>query len=384
MHKALSTRAALLLGPVAICAALAVAGTAAATPTAGTVGGYAYAGTAAQTKAAATAGAKAAGATATAPSGKTIAVIELSATSAESVGVVAAVKQIAALFHFKVITCDPNFDPQKVIQCATSMVAQHPAVIFSVSTNTGAMGSGYTQAVSEGIPWFDVVSAAVPAKGLYNYGTDGFKLTKILDDFMFKQMKATSPGKKAALFGIDAPTVGIASANESKQVKLDAKAAGIQLTLHNLDLSNAVQDAIKSSQQALQQNSGLAGLWTYCDFCLPLMAQQAQTAHSKAVVAGQYANPAAISGIKKGTIDAVSDLPWQASVWVAMDQVLQNWTRKTPIAQGPGVYKKYPLDFFEPYLITKSNVGSGTSIPVFGPDYQSFFMAKWGKEFGIK
>ena len=177
--------------------------------------------------------------------------------------------------------------------------------------------------------------------------------------------------------------MGIASSNASKQVAKDAKAAGVKLTLHNLDLSNAVQDTISSTKQALQQNPDLGGLWTYCDFCTPLMAQQAQTAGSKAIVGAQYANGAAVSGIKKGTISAVSDLPWQASVWVAMDQVLQNWTRKTAIARGPAVYSKYPLKFFEPYLITKSNVGSGTAIPVFGPDYQTFFMTKWKKEFGV-
>jgi len=372
-----------VLGSVAACALLAAAGTAVAGTAAKNVGGYVYAGKASDTKAAVAAGVKEAGAKVTAPSGKTIGVIVLSATSAQSNGVVAAAKQIGGLFGYKVITCDPNFDPQKVVQCATSLLAQHPSVMFSVSTNTGSMGSAFTQAVNAGIPWFDVVSAAVPAKGLYNYGTDGFKLAKILDDYMFTKMKAANPGEAQEVFGIDAPTVGIASANESKQVKNDAKAAGIKLTLHNLDLSNAVQDTIKSTQQALQQNPKLGGMWTYCDFCLPLMAQQAQTAKSKAIIAGQYANGAAITGIKKGTIDAVSDLPWQASVWVAMDQALQNWTRKTAIAQGPAVYGKYPLNFFQPYLITKRNVGSGSAIPVFGPDYQTFFMTKWKREFGI-
>ena len=182
----------LVLGCAAFCALLALGGTAAAGTAAQSIGGYIYAGTAAQTSAAAAAGAKAAGSPVSAPTGKTIAVIELSATSSESVGVVAAANEIAKLFNYKVITCDPNFDPQKVIQCATSMVAQHPSIIISVSTNTGAMGSGYTQAIAAGIPWFDVVSAAVPAKGLYNYGTDGFKLAKILDDYMFQQMKAAS------------------------------------------------------------------------------------------------------------------------------------------------------------------------------------------------
>jgi ABC-type sugar transport system substrate-binding protein len=377
MRRNLIRRTRVVLGLAAACALLAVAGTAAARTNAN-VGGYVYAGTAADTKAAAAFGAKAAGAKVSAPTGKTIGVILLSGTSAQSLGVVATAKQIAKMFGYKVITCDPNFDPQKVVQCATSIVAQHPAVVFSVSTNTGSMGSGFTQAVSQGIPWFDVVSAAVPAKGLYNYGNDGFKLAKILDAYMFKQMTGSR-----TVFGVDAPTVGIASSNASKQVAKDAKAAGVKLTLHNLDLSNAVQDTISSTKQALQQNPDLGGLWTYCDFCTPLMAQQAQTAGSKAIVGAQYANGAAVSGIKKGTISAVSDLPWQASVWVAMDQVLQNWTRKTAIARGPAVYSKYPLKFFEPYLITKSNVGSGTAIPVFGPDYQTFFMTKWKKEFGV-
>ena len=165
MRMLFHRRTPLVLGCVAACVLLALVGTAAAGTSAQSIGGYIYAGTAAQTAAAAAAGAKAAGSAVAAPTGKTIAVIELSATSSESVGVVAAANQIAKLFNYKVITCDPNFDPQKVIQCATSMVAQHPSIIISVSTNTGAMGSGYTQAIAAGIPWFDVVSAAVPPRG---------------------------------------------------------------------------------------------------------------------------------------------------------------------------------------------------------------------------
>lgn len=381
------SRRGVVAGAVASMVALTIfAGSAAAGRQANTVGGYVYAGSKAQTAAAAKAGAKAAGAKKTLPAGKTIAVIELSGTSSESIGVVASVKQIASLLHYKVITCDPNFDAQKVIQCATSMVAQHPSIVFSVSTNTGAMGSGYKQAIAAGIPWIDVVSAAVPAKGLLNYGTTGFELTKILDSYLFKQMKAKNSGSPK-LFAIGAPTVGIASANEGKQLAKDAKAAGITLINHDLDLSNAVQDAIKTSAQALQQNPDLGGMWTLCDFCLPLMAQQVRTAQGASrhtLVAGMYANPAAVSGIKKGTIDGVADYPWQASVWVGIDQVLQHWARHAPIASGSAVYGKYPFNFFKPYMITKSNVGSGAAIPVFGPDFQTYFTTKWKKEFGLK
>jgi ABC-type sugar transport system substrate-binding protein len=350
------------------------------------VGGYRYAGTAADTRAARAAGLRDAKARVAVPTGRTIGVIQLSGTSSQSIGVLATARQIARLFGWKVVVCDPNFDPQKVAQCATSIVAQNPAVVFSVSTNTGAMGSGYRDAVNRGIPWISVVSGAVPARGLYDYGTNGFALAKIIDTYLFRAMRAKSDSEPHKLFAIGAPTVGLASANSGKQLARDVKAAGdVQLINHDLDLSNAVQDTLSTSRQALQQNQDLAGMWTLCDFCLPLMAQEvrrAQGSNRKTVVAGLYANPQAIAGIRNGTIDAVSDLAWQSSVWVGMDQLLQRLTRQTRMASSATVYGRYRLPFMRPYVIEKKNVRNfGAVIPVYGPDYETYFTTKWKKEF---
>jgi ABC-type sugar transport system substrate-binding protein len=385
------TLSAALVATTAIVAALfsgsGIAGTKKQSATA--VGGYIYAGSAAQTRVARAAGLRDARSPVSVPKGRTIGVIQLSGTSSQSIGVLATARQIARMFGWKVVVCDPNFDPQKVAQCATSIVAQNPSVVFSVSTNTGAMGSGFTDAVRRGIPWISVVSGVVPANGLRDYGRDGFALTKIIDAYLFRAMRAKSSEKPLKLFAIGAPTVGIASANEGKQLASDVEAAGdVQLINHDLDLSNAVQDTLNTSRQALQQNPNLAGMWTLCDFCLPLMAQvvkQAQGADRKTIVAGLYANPQAISGIREGSIDAVSDYAWQSSVWVGMDQVLRNLTRKTPIASTATVYKKYKLPFMVPYVIEKKNVGNfGAVIPVYGPDYQTYFTIKWRKEFRAK
>jgi ABC-type sugar transport system substrate-binding protein len=378
-----------LMGCVIVSAAfLSGPGLASSNARLASVGGYVYAGTARDAAAARARGLKDAGSRVAVPAGKTIGVIQLSGTSSQSIGVLASARQIAKMFGWKVFVCDPNFDPQKVPQCATSVLAQNPAVVFSVSTNTGTMGSAYRDAVAKRIPWISVVSGVVPAAGLYDYGRDGFELTTIIDAFLFDEMRKTG-ADKLKVFAIGAPTVGIASANEGKQLARDVKAAGdIQLINHDLDLSNAVQDTLSTTEQTLQQNPDLAGMWTLCDFCLPLMAQVVQKIQGKnrtTVVAGLYANPQAITGIRKGTIDGVSDYAWQSSVWVGMDQVLQNLARKTPIASTKEVYGKYKLPFMRPYVLTRSNIGSyGAVIPVYGPDYQTYFTTKWRKEFGIK
>lgn len=383
-------RATLALAALAIGAAGALAGTTdagrASSEARKPSGGYLYAGSAADTKAARAAALKSAGRLVNAPTGRTIGIIQLSGTSAQSIGVVAAARQIAAMFGYSVKVCDPNFDPQKVPQCATSILAQNPDVIFSVSTNTGAMGSGFRQAVAKGIPWFSVVSGVVPAKGVFDYGTVGIELTKLVDSYLFRRMRQVSSDRPLKLFAIGAPTVGRASLVEGQQLARDVKAAGdIQLINHDLDLSNAVQDTLSTTQQVLQQNPDLAGMWTLCDFCLPLMAQQVrnvQRGTRTTVIAGLYANPQAVAGIRGGTIDAVSDHPWQSSVWVAMDQALQNWARGKAIAGGSVVYKRYPLPFMKPYLLTKANIKTtGAVIPVFGPDYETYFATKWRKEF---
>jgi ABC-type sugar transport system substrate-binding protein len=352
------------------------------------VGGYIYAGTQADAEAAREAALADTQEPVTVPEGNTIGVIQLSGTSAQSIGVAETARQIAGKFGWEVSVCDPNFDPQKIAQCATSIVAQNPAVIFSVSTNTGAMGSAYQDAIERGIPWISVVSGVVPAEGLYDYGTDGFDLTTIIDEYIFDAMRERSDSSPYKLFAIGAPTVGLASANEGEQLANDVEEAGdIELNNHDLDLSNAVQDTLNTSRRVLQQNPDLAGMWTLCDFCLPLMAQEVtrvQGSDRHTVVGGLYANPQAIEGIRNGTIDAVSDHPWVSSVWVGMDQVLQNLTRDTPIASSEDVYSSYDLEFMRPYIIDESNVGDfGANIPVYGPDYETYFTTKWEEEFGI-
>jgi ABC-type sugar transport system substrate-binding protein len=355
------------------------------TPPAKTDSGYYYAGGAAATAEAKTAGEAAAGEKATLPTGKTIGVVQLSGQSATSIAITDAAKQIGKLLDYKVNVCDPNFDAQKVPQCANSIVAQNPDVVYSVSQNPGPMGSGFKDAVAKDIPWFGTGSASTPAPGLTDYGVDGFELASSIDKYMLDKMNAGTNDKK--VFAITAPTVGQASINEGEQLTKDVKAStGATLVKHDLDLANAVQDTLNSTRQTLEQNPELGAVWTLCDFCLPLMAQQVaqkQKTDRTTTVAGLFSSPDSIDGIRKGSIDAVADNAWSLPVWVGMDQALAKMAGNKPIASGADVYKGYDLPFNKPYVITKENAGAAGAAPIFGPDYETFFKAKWAKEYGI-
>ncbi len=294
--------------------------------------GYAYAGSAAETAEAKEKGAEAAGKKESPPTDKTIGVIQLSGESATSVLVAEAAEQIGDMFGYSVNVCDPQLEEQKFAECATSILAQNPSVIFSTSTNAAAFGSAVKDAESQGIPWFNVGSASNKSSEVNNYGIDGFEMAKVLDDYMFDVMREKHPdADKLKVFAITAPTVGISSLNSETELKKNAEEAGdVEVIIHNLDLANAPQDTLTSSRQTLERNPDLAGMWTLCDFCLPLMAQTV-TSYPEAdevTVAGEFSNPQAIADIRKGTVAAVADYPWALPVWVGMDQVLGNWAAK--------------------------------------------------------
>lgn len=349
--------------------------------------GYAYAGSAAETAEAKEKGAEAAGKKTSPPSGKTIGMIQLSSESALSVQVVEAAEHIGEMFGYNVNVCDPQLQEAKFAECATSILAQNPDVIFSVSSNAAAFGSAVKDAEAKGIPWFSIGSAIDPSSEINNYGVDGVAQTQVLDEYMFEVMREEHPEEeKLKLFAITAPTVGIAGLESEKQLKKDAAEAGdIELIIHNLDLANAPQDTLTSSRQTLERNPELAGMQTPCDFCVPLMAQTVTSSpeNPEVTIGGMYSTPQSIADVRKGTVAAISDYAWALPVWVGIDQVLGNWTNKTKIVEGPEVFKSYPLPFMEPYVLDKENSGASGPVPILGPDFEAFFEEKWGKEYGV-
>lgn len=324
------------------------------------------------------------------PTGKKIGLILLSGQSASSKRIQLPIDELAGILGYEVVVCDPNFDAQKVTQCATSLIAQNVDAVFSISTSPGPMGSALQDGKDRGVPFFNTVSGVQPSPLLIDYGSPGIATAQLSAKWLFDEAKARKGADAPLKFTLlTAPTVGYANLVEEEQViKAAGETPNVEIAIkHDLDLSNIVQDTINISRQSVQQHPDLAGIWTVCDLCIPLISQaidtEGLTGEGRPIIAGDYTSGQGVALIRDGKVDAIMDLPLEASVWVGFDQLLGYWSRQRPIDTSFDVMSKgYGLTFMEPYLVTKETVGEG-AIPVVGPDHEAYFLAKWKEEYGL-
>ena len=258
-------------------------------------------------------------------------------------------------------------------------------VIFSVSTNTGAMGSGFTEAVYQGHPLVQRRQRRRARQGLYDYGTDGFQLAKIIDTTCSSRCGAKGGRSRQAVR--DRRANGRDRERELEQAaRTDVEAAGdVQLINHDLDLSNAVQDTLSSSEQALQQNPDLAGMWTLLRLLPPAdgpggrrARPEPQDRRGRACTRTRRRS----NGIRRDDRRRVR--PSLAVVRLGRDGsgAAKHRRARRRSRSTQAVYGRYRLPFMRPYVIERRNVGNfGAVIPVYGPDYQTYFTTKWKKEF---
>lgn len=327
------------------------------------------------------------------PKGKKIAYIHLSAQAEASQRVLKGLQEITDLFGFELIVCDPNFDPKRVAQCATSLVAQRPDLVITEASDPGAAGAGLRAAFDRGIPWITTGAGQTPSRFVTaEYVPDELSQTKFLDEWMFETIKQRVGDEDATIVAFQASPVGPAVRARDDQRKQDLQAfANIrEIVAHEIDLSNPAQDVINTTKTLLEQNPGLDGIWQTCDFCVPLNAQAVDSlgleGDERPVIAGIYSGPETRKRIKEGSIDGVVENNFEVMGWVAMDQALEDWARGKEFHPDNSVFTEgYSIDMLVPWIMTKDNVGDDFNvINNQGEDYRTYFLTKWNAEFGTK
>jgi ABC-type sugar transport system substrate-binding protein len=325
------------------------------------------------------------------PTGKKIAYIHLSAQAEASQRVHAGLKEITDLFDFELIVCDPNFDPQRVAQCATSLVAQNPDLIITEAANPGAAGAGIQSASERRIPWITTGAGQPPSEFVTaEYVPDEETQTQFLDEWFFETIKERVGDEEATFGAFQGSAVGPAVRARDVQRKKDLEQYPNikEVVTHEIDLSNAAPDVLNTTKTMVEQNEGLDGIWQTCDFCVPLNAQAVDSlrleGEDRPVIAGIYSGPETRKRIAEGSIDGVVENNFEVMGWVAMDQALEHWARDKEFHPDNSVFTEaYGIDMLVPWIMTKDNVGDDSAvINNQGEDYRTYFLAKWNAEFG--
>ena len=323
------------------------------------------------------------------PTGKTIAVMRFSATSDADKRFYATFQQLGKRLGFKVIGCDPNFDPQKTRECMSGFAAQKPDAIVSFLHDPATLGGGLKDAYDQGIPVIVAGAEVTPSPYVTQYVLDETIHQRMLDKWFFAKMKAkVGKGKVAKYAAMGAPGASLASRlNETQRKADDRKDPGVtEVITHDLDLTNIVQDTIKTTTQALQQYSDLAGLFTVCDFCSPLIAQQVaaeRRGKDRPIIAATYVTKQSLAELRRGRIDGLLEYPWEANVYVVADRLVENWARGTSLKKGAktALQPSPGVDFRQGYMLTKENAGKSGPIPLLSQDFRAYYNAKWQQEF---
>ena len=342
---------------------------------------------------AALADAEAAGGPTDPPTDKKIGYMHLSAQTEASLRVLDAIEQASELFGFEVVVCDPNFDPQQVAQCATSLVAQNVDLVIVEAADPGASGASLQEAAERGIPWIIVGAGQTPSEFVTaQYVPDERAQTKFLDEWMIAEIqKRVGESGNAEIAAFQASPVGeaVRARDEQRAEDLAANVYITEVFTHEIDLTNPVQDTIDTSTLILEQNPGIAALWNTCDFCVPPMAQAADTlglsGDDRPIITGIYSTRETRQRIQEGTIDGVVESNFGAHGWVAMDQAIENWARGTEFYPDQTVYTEaYGIDMLVPWMMTQNNVGDNIDvINNQGEDFETYFRTKWNAEFGV-
>jgi len=281
------------------------------------------------------------------------------------------------------IVCDGKGDPTQMTRCADSLLARRVDAIASPGIDPQLIAAPLRKAKSRGVP---VISAG----GLVSKGYDGAYYPnealagQILADYLIKQLNGKVTGEKTIAIN-DFPAswcTGRTAELNKKLQNTDIKIVANQTT----DATNIIDGTRKQTTDALTAHPNLSAFW----FCFDTAGQaggqavlakyQGKTFPDKPLVVTFHADKGTQALIAQGAIDAVVDVNYDASAWIAVDQLAAFFATKKPFAKSP--QPKYPVRYFEYTVVTKANLPKVGTYLQPKDNYIAFLKNKWKKAYG--
>lgn len=315
---------------------------------------------------------------------KTIGYVNYGATGLAAQRAQAGAQAAADALKWKLLPCDGQGSPQVQATCATNLINQGVDALMLNTIGQATVTSAIQAAKTKGIPVINVGGDA----GQKDLETASYyppepTMGKALADYFVKTLGSAKASILMQSFGGD-------WAMQRDQALKDAVAANSNLSIastFDADGANLVPGTQQQVSALLNQYPQAKAIWIVFSSA-ELGAYQAlatkypgKTYPDRPLLATFYANLPAIDMIRKGQLDAAVEDSLEWCSWVAMDQLAENFARKTAPSTDAQPNYGTGLDFWRPVVVTKDNLPADGSLATPPVDYVSLFDAKWKAEF---
>src|SRR5207249_1924839 len=118
-----------------------------------------------------------------------------------------ATKKALSQVGYKMLYCDGQGDPTKMLTCANTILGQGTSAVFTVGIEPSVVAGPLRKAKAKGLPWLNVAGATGPGYS-GSYGPDEAKVGVVLGKFIIKKLNAL-PGSTQKLAIEDFPLSSI-------------------------------------------------------------------------------------------------------------------------------------------------------------------------------
>lgn len=316
---------------------------------------------------------------------KTIGILQSTGSTESALRVQKEIEAPAAELGWKSVACDGEGLPTKFATCASSLLNQGVDAMITIGIEASAITPQLEKAQQMKVPAIQVSGTVVPSP-LYggSYFPDDAKAGTLLADFLAEEMEQVDGTADIAVHDFAAIWAQERTEQLDKKVKEDPS---LKITSEvETDATNVVEGTRKTVTDQLTQNPDLKAFWFAWDFAGSAGAQAVQAKYpgktfpERPLVVTFHADLGTNELIEQGAIDAVVNVPYNASSWVAIDQLAELWGRNTPLSKEPApTYNGFEV--YDYSIVNKENLPPQGEYPQPKNDFFSFFKSKWETEF---
>jgi ribose transport system substrate-binding protein len=302
-----------------------------------------------------------------------------------------AFRSAAKVLGWTVVSCDAQGDPTKMARCTDSLLDQNVKAVIDLGVEPSILKAQLRKAKSKGVPVVEFSGQVAPDPLLSGaYYPDEAKGGKVLTDYLVKRLDSL-PGGTVDIAVHDYPAQWATARTDTLKaaVKGDSK---LKISTTSItDATNLVEGTRKTVSDQLTANPDLKAFWFAFDSAGQAGGPAIQAKDpgksfpDKPLVATFHADLGTVELMRSGAIDVVSDWPYDASAWVAADQLAEFLARKKAFSKSPRPVYPGIGDTLDYAIVTKDNLPPKGKYRTTKYDYETFFKTKWTNEFnGLK